>query len=751
MSYSTVKIHSALQRLQRFQKFKLLPIWAFFLLSIYVVVKVKVNEPKYHSAGGMQKAVIFTIYQSEYLRSANVNHWMLAISQINEISASEIRDDVFVKNNSPKQRPSPKAIVSIRLEVSREKRNLLKLKNNEAFIKMRLKQSSYVRITLRALSKLYGCSFQFENKLKYSSRAKSPNEVASVNHKIFANKGVEKSYSKMHNLSEKILDICDCKAEKEEVFDFSNTILVYNRRETRRITDEDIDGLRNLLTQEKSQTTENYHVQNIFPDEKNACAQFCTVSRPYKAIISPHGAQFATYFVSHPETKIIEIIPRFFNTLAYNNYIRLSIRNQWYLVHLGENAVIECDSNIVKGCYDKFITKTSLMDCSSQKCQHKSKNLPQLHLSELDLRSLSSIVLFASATVRNTSTEQNHDLQSEFVTLSVGGGNFGGYQRLMDLLDVKNSALVRRYNAAKNAFSGCHLVLGDTTNYRNRKYWGMKNVVWMSVNAEDPTNEEIWKSGMQARMRKSKNHRQLILGNFWREGVRDYFSPSSDVVSFWIPFLSMNFNERQNHTPLDLNRRGAFRKRSYSAVYMNSKCVPFREKLWDDISHMISSKNSLDFRLDALGKCHGSIPRNGVNQLKRGHYDYDSQVTTFTKYDFVACAEHNLNNVGYVTEKIGNAILSGSVPIYGGYSGIANIINPKRFVTHDNLEELSHLIQNDTKYYEMISEPAVSEKTMVEHFSWHPAVISKYSNDKLRRKILGALAHLCQDIKDRIF
>jgi hypothetical protein len=121
---------------------------------------------------------------------------------------------------------------------------------------------------------------------------------------------------------------------------------------------------------------------------------------------------------------------------------------------------------------------------------------------------------------------------------------------------------------------------------------------------------------------------------------------------------------------------------------------------------------------------------------------------TFSKYDFVACAEHNLNDIGYVTEKIGNAILSGSVPIYGGYSDISNIINPKRFIAHDDLEELSNLLQNDTKYYQMISEPTVSEEVMVEYFSWHPAVISKYSNDKLRRKILGALAHLCDDIKE---
>ena len=79
---------------------------------------------------------------------------------------------------------------------------------------------------------------------------------------------------------------------------------------------------------------------------------------------------------------------------------------------------------------------------------------------------------------RNSSTERNHkvesEYESEFVTFSAGGGNFGGYRRLLDLLDVKSSALVRTNSATKSVFSGCHLVLGDTTNYRNRKYSSSK-------------------------------------------------------------------------------------------------------------------------------------------------------------------------------------------------------------------------------------------------------------------------------------
>ena len=348
--------------------------------------------------------------------------------------------------------------------------------------------------------------------------------------------------------------------------------------------------------------------------------------------------------------------------------------------------------------------------------------------------------------------------EGDFIAFSTGAGNFGGYKRLLELLDVENSKLARRENFS-STFSGCHLVLGDTTNPRNKEYWMMKNVVWLSVNAEDPSNEQIWKGRkktqnpqkktMQTRIKTSRNHRQMILGNFWKRGMKDHIKPKSGVISLWIPFLSLNFSEREQHTPLDLNKPSTLyhhHQRSYTAAYMNSLCVPFREKLWDNINIVLNSMKGTKFRTDALGKCHGSIPRNSKHQ-KDGHYSYDGHVKTYEKYDFVACAEHIRNDIGYVTEKIGNVILAGRVPIYGGYSHISRIINPKRFIAHNDLKLLQDLGHNDTKYYQMIDEPAVSREVMLEFFSWHPAVISKYSNDKLRQKIFHALKQLCDDIK----
>ena len=389
------KVHNGFGGRRKFKKWKS-PFCVLLLCmsSVVVIYFYAISR----SGKKQSSAMVFTIYQSEYVSRANINHWMLAVSQINEIIAHNLQGEADVNARTLQNR-----VAIIRLQVSKEKQNFLKLRNKVVFIQMRLKQSPYVRLTLSAFSKLYDCSFYFENEHRFGSSTKSSTEIV-VNHEIFADGGFEKSYSKMYNLSEKILEICNCSLREEEVIDFSKTVLVYNRKKTRRIIDADIERLENLLTREKSGTKKNdsllknlkrYKVQNKFIDDQNACVQFCTVSRPYKAIISPHGAQFATFFATYPETLIIEVIPQFYDSGGFNNYVRLSIRNRWFLVENGDRSLIECFSNTVVECYDKLSTKTNDWNCFDRKCQLKAKNVHQLELNSHVFGNINSIVNFS--------------------------------------------------------------------------------------------------------------------------------------------------------------------------------------------------------------------------------------------------------------------------------------------------------------------------------------------------------------------
>ena len=335
--------------------------------------------------------IFFTIKHSEYLSNGNINHWMLALSQINEIIA-QMHHDRFVlfreDQHQQQQKKTTNDLAILRFEVSKNARNFFKVRNNPAVIRYRLQRNAFVRFTIHAMSKLYDVSFHLENELEnIISTILKPSD--NVNYNVYTYTA-PKGYLNMHHLARKIVEMCHCpqnvtsKQQKRE--DFSNIILVYNRKNSRRIEDAEIERLRKKLMPKN----EIYQVDNIFIDDRNPCAQFCTVSKPYKAIISPHGAQFAQFFATFPKTILIEIIPHHYNTEGFNNYIRLSIKNRWFLAQ--DYAFQECYPNTIDGCYDKLPASSSL-DCSSRRCQLEAKSVHSLRLSESMLRNISNLIM----------------------------------------------------------------------------------------------------------------------------------------------------------------------------------------------------------------------------------------------------------------------------------------------------------------------------------------------------------------------
>ena len=104
---------------------------------------------------------------------------------------------------------------------------------------------------------------------------------------------------------------------------------------------------------------------------------------------------------------------------------------------------------------------------------------------------------------------------------------------------------------------------------------------------------------------------------------------------------------------------------------MYSYDVPHRVELFKYIS---SYK-----QVDALGKSCNNLYENQKDNNTRDIYNdnetyNDIAVSIYSKYKFVLALE-NVNSRGYVTEKLLNPILAGSIPIYYGSSDAFKIIN----------------------------------------------------------------------------
>ncbi|TYZ56969.1 hypothetical protein PybrP1_005077 [[Pythium] brassicae (nom. inval.)] len=86
--------------------------------------------------------------------------------------------------------------------------------------------------------------------------------------------------------------------------------------------------------------------------------------------------------------------------------------------------------------------------------------------------------------------------------------------------------------------------------------------------------------------------------------------------------------------------------------------------------------------VDALGACRGSVrgPNFDRRAGRRSPLYNDNAVSSYAQYKFVIAFE-SAQTPGYVTEKLVNAFLAGSVPVYFGHSdSVAQLFNPRSFI-----------------------------------------------------------------------
>jgi len=286
--------------------------------------------------------------------------------------------------------------------------------------------------------------------------------------------------------------------------------------------------------------------------------------------------------------------------------------------------------------------------------------------------------------------------------------------------------------------------------------------VWIIVNGEGPSSEDI-AGFLNMPGMLGPNDRAVILGNWWNTSLEEY--AGDQVSSLWVPFASLSFAERRHATPMDLMNRtaesgmchhpaGKLQLVRSGAVYQNRNCAEQREVFWDTLNDVLRSDANTSGV--AAGRCNGrkglgAKVRDFACSDDRGGVGYDESVGRYKGYKFVVAMEHNVNEIGYVTEKIVNAFLAGAVPIYAGASQAAStVFKPEAFLQvhpgQDDLDvahKVTKLLKEPKEYGDLLPGSVLSETSLVHLFSWHPAVWPSHG-DALRRRILDAVRRQCK-------
>ena len=147
-------------------------------------------------------------------------------------------------------------------------------------------------------------------------------------------------------------------------------------------------------------------------------------------------------------------------------------------------------------------------------------------------------------------------------------------------------------------------------------------------------------------------------------------------------------------------------------LYVQNHCVPYREEAFRIFSNI--------GRVSAGGQCHGDL--TDYEQLARDGQSWDQASKMFGEFKFGLVME-NQNATGYVTEKILNAFLGGTVPIYSGTTEVFNIFNERAFLFYDprdpqtTVDKVRYLLSNSTAYQEVANEPIMNREQFDEYFS----------------------------------
>lgn len=158
-------------------------------------------------------------------------------------------------------------------------------------------------------------------------------------------------------------------------------------------------------------------------------------------------------------------------------------------------------------------------------------------------------------------------------------------------------------------------------------------------------------------------------------------------------------------------------------LYISSRCLQHRESAFDALSEVTTTTSG--------GRCHGSA--NNYNSIKVSGTWQDSQAA-YSSFLFGLVME-NTKTKGYVTEKILNAFIGGTVPIYYGSEDVFQIFNKDAFVyynegnTNETIAEVRHLLENKTAYQAKLSAPILASGAL-ENYFWQGKQV-----EELREKI----------------
>jgi len=177
--------------------------------------------------------------------------------------------------------------------------------------------------------------------------------------------------------------------------------------------------------------------------------------------------------------------------------------------------------------------------------------------------------------------------------------------------------------------------------------------------------------------------------------INNYKKHKPNIKYYYLPYFLDVHTNIQLYINIDLNLQNIY-MRPKIAAYIASYSPEHRDQMFKALKKL--DTNNL---IDSLGKSNKTV----TYELYSSHWK--DTIDIYKNYKFVLAME-NINEEGYITEKIMNVFFSGAIPIYWGTDYIKRIFNPESFIYvpdfasyNDCAKYVFELSSNPTKLLKM--------------------------------------------------
>jgi hypothetical protein len=177
-------------------------------------------------------------------------------------------------------------------------------------------------------------------------------------------------------------------------------------------------------------------------------------------------------------------------------------------------------------------------------------------------------------------------------------------------------------------------------------------------------------------------------------------SEFNSYYNIYLPFLYMSLKEHK----LSISSNDFINSKNNFCAFMYSYSFKHRLYYFDLVNSYM--------RVDAMGDSCNNTNISSNRSLYNGDMTFlDEAIQIYKDYKFVLAIENKMID-GYITEKIINPLIAGSIPIYWGTNKIFEFINKDRIIyalDYDNGDELLRKIkeinENDELFDRIVNEP----------------------------------------------